>query len=429
MKKRCREGEEAEVSREKHNPPAASFMQNMSRGWLLTATLQPLYGGPQGVHCKQWHFCAAPAALWNSFNLSPSYYSWCLRMFLYFVFLGSRWGSVPVISQRDGNRVVARMTGEERREGGTGCYEGGCLGFVVAAQNLGPGFSFFFVSSLQLSKWVETLDKNGTRVVGIMVLPPPSFLCLSSCLLMSSLSFLFSQWWPQLRSCAGDPAAARREEAETPWQPTYLPLSLNNNREKKSRGREKKKTHQHKQMRPCTVWRTSSSLMDTSCPSTPTPPPQPRPQLLHPPVDRLPHPHRRPTANTMKSWRTCPAPGLWTAMKEGPEYLMGTVVDPGSLRLTLVAAVLTTTTNPGTGASPGGRERTGAKLTPTHWESRWPQTAGKTCLLAWFFNCLHALNPFDPLLTYPDQDRPHPLLINEKILHHCGASMEQSNEI
>lgn len=54
------------------------------------------------------------------------------------------------------------------------------------------------------------------------------------------------------------------------------------------------------------------------------------------------------------------------AMKESP---MGMEVEPGSPKCT-AAAVLTTTTNPGTGASPGGRVRAGAKLTPTPWESR-----------------------------------------------------------
>lgn len=44
------------MSREEYNPPVASLMQNMSSGWLLTATLQPLHGSLQGAHCKQWHF-------------------------------------------------------------------------------------------------------------------------------------------------------------------------------------------------------------------------------------------------------------------------------------------------------------------------------------------------------------------------------------
>lgn len=159
-------------------------------------------------------------------------------------------------------------------------------------------------------------------------------------------------------------------------RPTFLSLK------KTGRERRKNKTHQHKQMRPCTASRTSSSLMDTSCPSIPPPPP-PLPQPLHPRPARLPRPHRHPTANTMKSWRTCPAPGQWTAMKEAP---MGTVVEPGSPKCTAAAVLTTITTNPGTGASPGGRARAGAKLTPTPWESRWPQTVGKSVL------CM--INPF-----------------------------------
>lgn len=155
------------------------------------------------------------------------------------------------------------------------------------------------------------------------------------------------------------------KEAETAWQPTYLPLFL---KKKKRQRKEKKKTHQHKQMRPCTAWRTSSSLMDTSCPSI-RPPPPPLPQPQHPRPARLPHPHRRPTANITKSWRTCLAPGQWTATNEGPECPTGMVAEPGSRRGTAVAAP-TTTTNPGTGASPDGRARAGPKLTPTPWESR-----------------------------------------------------------
>lgn len=147
-------------------------------------------------------------------------------------------------------------------------------------------------------------------------------------------------------------------------RPTFLSLK----KKKKTERKEKKKPHQHKQMRPCTAWRTSSSLMDTSCPSIQHPPP-PLPQPLHPHPARLPHPPRRPTANTMKSWRTCLAPGQWTATKEGPWCPIGMVAEPGSHKR-MVVAVPTTTMNPGTEASPGVRGRTGAKLTPTRWESR-----------------------------------------------------------
>lgn len=181
-------------------------------------------------------------------------------------------------------------------------------------------------------------------------------------------------------------------------------------------------------MRPCTVWRTSSSLMDTSCPSIPPPlPPLPQPPRPHP--ARLPHPHRRPTANTMKSWRTGPAPGQWTAMKEGPGRPTVTVVEAGNPRRTAAAVPTTTTTNPGTGASPGGRVRAGAKLTPTPWESRWPQTAGKTQSVLYFDNSDILLSDWPFCMPYRDHSCPHPLLLNDTIIHCCGASMEQINEM
>lgn len=55
---------------------------------------------------------------------------------------------------------------------------------------------------------------------------------------------------------------------------------------------------------------------------------------------------------------------------------MGMVAEPGSPKHTMLGAV-PTTTSPGIGACRGGMVRTGAKLTLTPWESRWPQTVGK----------------------------------------------------
>lgn len=232
------------------------------------------------------------------------------------------------------------------------------------------GIFFCFVLSDVHMSWdlIQKLD-TGSGDNGFTI---TFFFCVS--LLVSSChshSFLFSQWWPQLRSCAGDPAAAHKEGAtRLDNRSTFLSYKT---QKKETEGKEK---HQRKQMRPCTAWRTSSSLMDTSCPSIPPPPP-PLPQLPRPHPARLPRPHRRPTANTMKSWRTGQAPEQWMAMREGLGYPMGTVVEPDNPKH-IALAVPTTTTNPETGIYPGGRGRTAAKLTPTPWEIRWPQTVGKT---------------------------------------------------
>lgn len=127
--------ENVEVSREEYNPPA-SLMQNMSNGWLLTATLQPLYASLQGAHCKQWHFTAAPAALWNSCrHWSSCYWGLFLGVFRLPPRPPRFWpwtGLVRVISDWDGKRVVARRTGKERREG-QAAGKAGDLGFVVVA--------------------------------------------------------------------------------------------------------------------------------------------------------------------------------------------------------------------------------------------------------------------------------------------------------
>lgn len=100
------------VEREEYNPPAASLMQNMSSAWLLTATLQPLYGSLQGAHCKQWHFTAAPAAFWKSCrHWSSCYWRLFLKMFCSPPSPPQYWtwmGLVLVIG--DGKRVVARRT-------------------------------------------------------------------------------------------------------------------------------------------------------------------------------------------------------------------------------------------------------------------------------------------------------------------------------
>lgn len=127
-------------------------------------------------------------------------------------------------------------------------------------------------------------------------------------------------------------------------------------------------------MWPCIVSRTSSSLMDTSCPSMPTPPPplsQPQPQQPHPTKHTPPLYHL--TTNTMKSWRTGPAPGHWMAMSGHLGFPVRTAVQIHRPKCTPLA---TTTMNPGTGASPDERAKAGAKLTPTLWESHSPQTVG-----------------------------------------------------
>lgn len=57
-----------------------------------------------------------------------------------------------VISERHGKKVVARRTGEERREG-KAAGKAGDLGFVVAAHNLGSGVFFCFVLSTVHMGW------------------------------------------------------------------------------------------------------------------------------------------------------------------------------------------------------------------------------------------------------------------------------------
>lgn len=220
-----------------------------------------------------------------------------------------------------------------------------------------------------------------------MVLPSPSLLCFCSCHLTSFPSLFFPS---DGLSCAVVPVILPLHVGETQRRLDNRPTFLSKKKTKnKKQGEERNKTHQPKQMRPCTAWRTSSSLMDTSYPNIPPPLPLPRPP--HPQPASLPHPRRHPTANTMKSWRTDPAPGWWMAMKEGLWWFTGMAVVPGSPKRMVEAAVTvavptTTTTNPGTGASRDGRAKTGAKLTPTPWESRSPQTVGKTWSFSFCFS-------------------------------------------
>lgn len=56
-----------------------------------------------------------------------------------------------------------------------------------------PGLFFFLFYAL-------SRDTNWTRLAGIMVLASPSFVCLSSCLFMSSRSFFF--FFPVMASAA-----------------------------------------------------------------------------------------------------------------------------------------------------------------------------------------------------------------------------------
>lgn len=186
--------------REEFNPPVASLMQNMSSGWLLTATLQPLYGSLQGAHCKQWHFTAASAALWNyCHRWSSCYWGLFLRVFVSLpVPLGSGRGWVWCRWSPSEMERGLLLGGLEKRGGRDRLLGRRVISVLPWWLTIWVRGSFF-VSSSQLSMWVGTLDKNWTRVAGIMVLPSPSFLCLSSCLFMSSPSFCF---FPVMASAA-----------------------------------------------------------------------------------------------------------------------------------------------------------------------------------------------------------------------------------
>lgn len=157
---------------------------------------------------------------------------------------------------------------------------------------------------------------------------------------LTEISSFCSQCWSKLCRHLGEPVAIRKQETETSWQ--------------------------RPQMWPCTVWRTSSSPMDTSSPSTPPRPP-PRHQPPYPQATRLLRPHRRPSINTKSSWRAFPdTPGQWTAMKGAPLEAM---MEPATLKSMLEA--VPTTMNPGTGVNPGRTVWAGAKLTSTLWEILW----------------------------------------------------------
>lgn len=157
---------------------------------------------------------------------------------------------------------------------------------------------------------------------------------------ISSFCSFYSQYWSELCRHPGEPAATHKEETETSWH--------------------------RPQMWPCTVWRTSSSPMDTSSPSTPCRPP-PRHPLPYPRAIRLPLPLCRPTINTRSSWRAfLDTPGQWTAMKGAHLEAM---TEPATLKSILEA--VPTTMNPGTGVNPGRTVWAGAKLTSTLWEILW----------------------------------------------------------